>query len=70
MAGRLGWLILIATKKQRSRLKTVSVDPESGAPLRHEQHLAPPKPQMAEEGRHGRPHRFDEGSSGSRKKRK
>lgn len=70
LAGPLGWLILNATKKQRSRLKTVSVDPESGAPLRHEPHLAPPKPQMAEEGRHGRPHRFDEGSSGSRKKRK
>lgn len=70
LAGPVGWFIFGAAMKQRSRLKTVTADPESGAPLRHEPHRNPPKPQYADEPRDGRSHRFDEGKADGRKKRR
>jgi len=70
LAGPLGWLIFRAATKQRNRLKTVSEDPDSGAPMRHEPHLAPPKPQIVDDPRHSRAHRFDETPGSTRKKRK
>jgi predicted RND superfamily exporter protein len=70
LAGPMGWLIFRAALQHRNRLKTVSADPESGDPMRHDPHLSPPKPQIAEELRDARPHRFDEGQSDSRKRRR
>ncbi|MDB5385687.1 MAG: exporter of the superfamily protein-like protein [Planctomycetaceae bacterium] len=70
LAGPMGWLIFRAALQHRNRLKTVSADPESGDPMRHEPHVTPPKPQIAEEPRDSRAHRFDEGQSDSRKRRR
>jgi hypothetical protein len=70
LAGPIGWFIFRAAMKHRNRLKTVSADPESGAPMRHEPHMNPPKPQYVDESRDGRSHRFDDGMTDGRKKRR